>query len=232
MKLSLSVVATCLLCGIQSAAANVVEVGLGSSSNPLPQVAAAVARQETAREQAEDRKLRALQAAFAQIQSSASAHIVGLISRSRGKASFLGLNPVEPAVRVTVVGAAADESAGAHGISNIEAKRQAAEDQLLDGAVSELNELAKVIIQTVEQSLGGRRSFLQTGLSATGAEGYHRQLNVRLTGDSSYPTVSSMAAAMERRRDVSESRIRAIILDLQLKLAKRLNAVIASAARA
>lgn len=49
-------------------------------------------------------------------------------------------------------------------------------------------------------------------------------MNVRLVPSDNFASVSRMAAGMEYRRDASEAAIRAAVLDLEMSMAKSLNA--------
>ena len=222
-----TVIALAALCATASgAAANVVEVGLGSGTAPYPLVANKISSREAIREGVEKQKLSNLIATYQAVEKQTVAQVLAALGRS----SFLQLNPVAPSFRVKVVQSAADESSAAAAIDAIEGKRNDAEAAMLEQAAGELAEFGKVLISTVKSARGGRRSFL--GAVPSSAEGYHKNLNIRVMADSAFPTISGMAASMEKRRDASEGRLRAMILNLQLNLAKRVNAVIRGAVAA
>lgn len=209
-----------------TAAANVIELGLGSATNPHPYFANKIASREGVRESTESQQLKNLMAQYSVIEVNALSQIKNVLAHGC-RSSFLGVNPVEPAVKVTVVPSVADESAAAAAFDSLEDKRTSAEKQLFAQAMGELNEFAKVIINTAQSAACGRKgSFLQVVPGKP--EGFHRQLTVRLQSDNNYPTISNMAAAAERRRDVAESAIRAQVLSLQLHLARRLNSVLSA----
>jgi len=204
---------------------SVVEVSLASPQNPHPAVAAKIASLEAARESMEASKLTALTASYASILSGAKAEISRALG---GKKSFLKLNPIEPSIDFNLVSSASDDSSAGAALDKMEASRQAAEAQMMDSAIAELGEFAKVYV--AETQKGIRASFLRAVPST--AEGFHRQLNVKFLPNPSYASVANMASSMERRRDISEAAVRAAILDMEVSLAKSLNAFAAGTLRA
>lgn len=198
------------------AANEVVEVSLGAPTLPYPQVTSAIASAESARKSAEAKFLAQLDGAYSQIVSQATAQVASIV---RGRNSFLGNNPTDPTLELELVPSGSDEAAGAAAVSSLESKRSASEAARINQAVSELGELAKVILSEYSRAAGARKSFL---------EGSGREMNVKITTDSGFPTIASLAENMEARRDVAEDAVRARILDYQIRLAKSIN----SAARA
>ena len=140
------------------------------------------------------------------------------------------MNPIEPSIYFQMAPSHADTAAAASAIAGLESKRAAAEASMLDSAISELGEFAKVYVAELSSAVKGKSSFL--GAVPSGAEGFHRQINVKLMPTEEFSSISKMAENMERRRDASEGAMRAAILDLELSLAKSLNAFTASALRA
>lgn len=198
----------------------VLEVSLANPTNPYPSVSGKIAQLESLREQKEATLLTKLTMAYNAILSGAKAQLAS----SLGRASFLRLNPVEPSIEFNMVPSHADTSAAAAALDSMESKRAAAEEAMLNGAISELSEFAKVVVSEISRNAKSRGSFLKSRAIPSTAEGYHRQLNVRLVPSDSFASVSRMAAGMERRRDASEAAIRAAVLDLEMQMAKSLNA--------
>lgn len=193
----------------------VVEVSLASGTNPFPSVAGKIAQLESAREAKEAVMLTKLTAAYNTILSGAKAQLA---------TSFLKLNPIEPSVEFNMIPSNADVSAAAAALDGMESKRATAEEAMLNGAISELSEFAKVVVNEIKNNRGARKSFLRSKAIPSTAEGFHRQYNMRLVPSDSYASISRMAAGMERRRDASEAAIRAAVLDLEMSMARSLNA--------
>jgi hypothetical protein len=211
----------------------VVEAGLASPTNPYPSVANRIASLEKSRESMEAAELSALTSAYAAILAKSKAEISRAMGSSflGSKASFLRVNPMEPSVEFNLVPSHSDVSAAGPAIDAMEAKRAAAEKAMLDSAVAELGEFAKVVVSEITRNASSRKSFLAKRAVPGQAEGFHRQLNIKLIPADNYMSVSNMVTSMERRRDASESAMRAAILDLEMSLAKSLNAFAGAALR-
>ena len=158
--------------------------------------------------------------AQAQVVAEASTALSSAIAKALGgRASFANIE--EPTLLAKLVPSVSDESAGVAAVESVESKREAGFNALVASGVSEMRELAKVIIATFEQEIRSHKkgSFLR----------YARELNVRVKTDPSFSTVSTLISNLETRRDAAESAVRAKILDAQMGVVKTLNRVGAAA---
>jgi hypothetical protein len=180
---------------------SVVNLGLADDGNNGA-LTDAIASANAAREGSESAGMSRLVAAYNNALSQSRAHMLQLL----GKSGFLANGSV---FRARVISGARDEGAAAQVLTNIESKRQAAENAMIDSAIGEMNEIAKVVVGEFGRHAS---SFLGTSVNV---DSQH------------FPTLASLIAGVERRRDVSESRLRGEILNLELKL---VNALVGSGA--
>jgi CPW-WPC domain-containing protein len=204
---------TCLA-SVASAADSVVELSIASPANGYPTFSGAVASADGERASNEAANMKAVTLAFEAAQKSA----LGALSAALGGSSFIHFNPVEPTLRVSSHGGAADEGSAKGEYLALESDRAQSETALFQQAKAEFTDIAKVVINEYKKA---RSSFLQ-------GSGYAKELNVRVMGNANYNTISRLAESSEARRDVAEDYYRAKILDLQMQLVKSLNAAAAT----
>jgi hypothetical protein len=244
----------------------VIEVGLAPPANPYPELSGAIGALEKSREALEQEKMAKLEAAYNAALADAKGKIasavgsVKLLEGSMGSqwrpGSFLALRGqagrvqgVEgPSVKVRVSGGAPTDASVKAQLEAMEAKRNAAEAQMLDQAISEMGEVTDVVVAELKKSLQqhmgaflardvvlpAASSFLERvergSSEAAPAESLGTPMNVRVgTSEVPYPTIGSLAQDMETRRDAAERLERAKILELMLKLIEAENEMIKEA---
>jgi hypothetical protein len=244
----------------------VIEVGLAPPANPYPELSGAIGALEKSREALEQEKMAKLEAAYNAALADAKGKIasavgsVKLLEGSMGSqwrpGSFLALRGqagrvqgVEgPSVKVRVSGGAPTDASVKAQLEAMEAKRNAAEAQMLDQAISEMGEVTDVVVAELKKSLQqhmgaflardvvppAASSFLERvergSSGAAPAESLGTPMNVRVgTSEVPYPTIGSLAQDMETRRDAAERLERAKILELMLKLIEAENEMIKEA---
>jgi hypothetical protein len=128
----------------------------------------------------------------------------------------------EPSFRVDVVPAKSDQGAGSASSQQLFGKKAAALTQLYEGGSKELLEIAKIMSSEFDKALSANvhSSFLEAVPGR--AEGYHKQLNIRLVAPTA-ATISDMLEGAMAREDVSEENLRNQILTLELKLVQQIN---------
>jgi len=117
-------------------------------------------------------------------------------------------------------------------VRDIEQRRGQTEQQLYREACSELKALTNILLRDMAEGLR-HRSQSPTVPKASFLEMRSRlpdQVNVRVSSSThGFPRVLDLVQAMEKRRDVAESRGRQRVLELELKLLQAERAMVAEA---
>jgi len=129
----------------------------------------------------------------------------------------------EPSFRVDVVPTASDEGAGSAAAQQVFGRKGAAAAALIQSASAELKEIANVLSAEFDKALSANVHSSFLGAVPAGAEGFHKQLNIRLT-QSDAATISDLIFDAAARQDVAEGNFRNQILTVELKLVQQLNA--------
>ena len=210
-RLALAAVTAAIVLGAKP----IIELSLGNNVAPHPSVGAAIARAEAGRIFYESGVISDLDAAYKATLADASVALGATISKGlSGRSSFA--NIVDPTIAVRVVSAPSDDDAGAAAVATLEYKRSASESALVAAAKQEFRALATTVIGEYAKQIKSRKtSFL----------GQSRMINVKLTTDPSFQTIGGMIDAMESRRAVGESAVRAHILSLEMALVRGLNRI-------
>ena len=233
-----------------------IEVGLAAPANPYPEISATTGVLEKSRESLEQEKMAKLEAAYNAALSGAKSKIAAVVGAqlvdggsrvsTLRHGSFLALRGgrargVEGAsVKVRVSAGAPVDASVKSQLEGMEAKRDGAEAEMLDQAISEMSEATDVVVSELKKSLRQHSgavgsSFLeraghQVEAGAASAEGLGMPMNVRVgTSEVGYPTIGSLAQDMASRRDSMEGLERAKILELTLKLLEAENEMIKDA---
>ena len=196
--------------------ANTVELSLSAPARPFPKVSGAIRRAENSRDSNESALFKHLAKAQRDIATHARGRILAAIAHS----SFLK-NPIDPSFRARVVPASADEDSAASEITALENSITSAENSLVSAGIAELRDLADVFVSHLEKSLRstGRGAFLQKAVPGA-AEGFSRQLNLRILSDENFPTISKLARDSVRRGEISMEELRSEIFAAEVNLAK------------
>lgn len=128
----------------------------------------------------------------------------------------------DPSFRVDVVPAVSDEGAGAATAQQLFGRKMSALRALADGGKDELREIGKIMAAEFDKALSANvhSSFLEAVPGR--AEGFHKQLNIRLVAPTA-PTIADLLEGAMAREDVSEENLRNQILTLQLRLVTEIN---------
>jgi len=218
----------------------VVDLSLSPAAAALPDVVAQIAGLDAARADAEEEALGRLDAVYAAAASSAEERIQSLFakpaspldssaSNRRVVGSLLAARSVGTDFRVEVSPAPPVSNRIRKRIALVERIRSFDEQRLVDQAVGEFQMLVDMAVSELKGSLSRASSRGVSFLKERAADG-PLAVDVRLLPPAGpFPTVAGLVADMEDRRDVAEDRLRQRILELELRLVKRMGAVVAAA---
>jgi len=200
-----------------------VEVSLAAPLKPLPAIAGAIGSLDAAREAFEAGKMAEVTAAFNSALRNAKNKIGSVMSEAFGARGAKAVSMLQGVVsfKVHVVPGAEPDASITSNINGIEHSRSDAEAKMFDAAAAEFEGITDVIVAALkkELSLRGSKSKLR-GASAFLSLPEEASVKV-VASDTPYPTVASLAADMETRRDISEGLAMARILELDMKLIKQ-----------
>lgn len=196
----------------------IVDVGLAQGEEHSIVGSAIAGMQQSSRSQF-SLAITKLKNAYTTALGDAKMNMADSVRRHFGAVSFL---VEEPSFRVDIVPIQSDDGAGAAITQQVFGKKTAAVSQLGEGGRQELTEIAKIMSAEFDKALSANvhSSFLQAVPGR--AEGFHKQLNIRLV-PSAAPTISDMLDGAVAREDVSEENLRDQILTLELKLVTEIN---------
>jgi len=142
------------------------------------------------------------------------------------------------AVKVSAAGLPATDESIKDAMEKIEFKRADAERKLFEQACSELQALKKLALKTLAEqireavrkvSAPGAAAQTLSFLAATQSKQASRlpeTTNVRVSAsDEAFPTIADLVEDMEARRDVAETKGKAMILAMEQNVLQELNAV-------
>lgn len=218
----------------------VVDVKLSPAAAALPDVVAQIAGLDAARADAEEEALGRLDAVYAAAASSAEERIQSLFAKPAGPrdssasdrrvvGSLLAARSVGTDFRVEVSPAPPVSNRIRKRIALVERIRSFDAQRLVDQAVGEFQMLVDMAVRELKGSLSRASSRGVSFLKERAADA-PLAVDVRLLPLAGpFPTVAGLVADMEDRRDVAEDRLRQRILELELRLVKRMGAVVAAA---
>lgn len=159
-----------------------------------------------------------------------------LLTKQRPPPAFLAADD-KFSVEVHVSPSTLPEPAVGKHVRSIEMQRSELESRLFDQAISDINDLPRLVANELEEQIGQytqsyvrdhdrvglidrQTSFLSASSHDQGAT--TQQANVQVLA-SSYPTIESLIQDMQSRRDNTEDLVRARILELEMKFLMALN---------
>lgn len=233
-----------------------IEVALAPPSNPLPQVSAFIGDLEHSREEFEAKQMNAITIAFNRELTDARARISDTVGKAMS--AFDGSHLSSPSgpghsglsfavmdgkddidtltLKVNVRAVPAADLSIRDTVGTIEHKRADQEKLMFERSKSEMRGLTDIVLSELEAQLRfqvdaclGR--LKGKGHGFFGAKPHEANVRVR-TPELTFPTVTTLAQDMEKRRDTSESLAAARIMELELKLLRAENEMIKDALRA
>jgi len=221
-----------------SVAVPVVNVRLIQAASPSLKVSAEIAQLEASRGEAEAAGLRRLDDAFNAALADAGVRMKASRSAgTMGAAAFLSHaaaseGPEHVHLLLRLLPRAPVSNRVQKRIAALERVRSADEETLIDQGCRELGLLVDIVASEAQAHVGVPPmhsrgvGFLES--KAVASEGVDVRL---LPPNEPFATVAGLVAAMERRRDTAEDKLRQHIADLELKLLQRMNAMIPAAAK-
>lgn len=193
--------------------APVLEVGLGSAEGAYPEIASALAHSASSMGRLSTELEASLQAAKASALAGATSGMSASVGRWLGRSSFVA----EPTVKITASGAMANHvSQGVvDAVTSLEGKRDDAFRALVNQAQGDMKEIARVMVAEFNRAISGT-SFL----------GDSKNVNVKVMS-AEFPSVSSVVAAAEARRDSAEAAAVQRVLNAEMALVKDITAAAA-----
>ena len=217
-----------------------VEVSLDPPVDPQPAIAARIAKLEGARETQRVARMEKLNRKFNALLADAAARIDSLVARSQNKlvsdavvsGSFLqsrsrarlgGDDVAFVSIRAHTTGEV--NEAVLDDVAEFESARDAKEDEVFEQAAAEMQSLSDTLIAEAEAALQGAAAGKSLAFMQNGHVQF-RDSRVRSSEDvvrivpstEAFPTVQSMVADMEARREISEDFEIATVSHLQLML--------------
>jgi len=194
-----------------------VEVSLAAPVKPLPAIAGGIGSLDAARETFEAGKMAEVTAAFNSALRNAKSKIGSAMSEAFGARAVSMLQGVV-SFKVHVEAGAEPDASITSKINSIEHTRSDAEAKMFDSAAAEFEGITDAIVAALKRELGvrGSKSKLR---GAPAFLSLPEEAFVKVVAsDTPYPTVASLSADMETRRDISEGLAMARILELDMKL--------------